>query len=144
MKYLYNNELSYYKSVCYMVTLQEFLKSKGIKYLFFQPWCDILGSEEILNETREKNMKWPLKGGNEYQKECYQEDLTIGNIIKKIDKKYVIGPRVFNYSNEYNLSTINSRSGKNVLGDECNGHPNKDEHKIIAKFIKEKLVDVYS
>ena len=35
MKYFYSDELSHYKSICYMVSLQEFLKSKNVKYLFF-------------------------------------------------------------------------------------------------------------
>ena len=136
MKDLYNNELSYYKSVCYMVTLQEFLKSKGIKYLFFQPWCDILGSEKRLYETREKKIKYNRWLVEDYQKECYSDSLEIGKIIKNIDGKYLIGPNVPKYIEEYNIRTI-------MPGDGTGRHPNKKEHKIMSKFIKEKLVELY-
>jgi hypothetical protein len=122
MKHFYNNELAYYKSICYMVTLQEFLKSRNVKYLFFQPWCDILESEKKLQKVRDKKIKWLSNEKDEYQKECYQEDLTIGNIIKEVDKKYVIG--------------------KAPIG-HLQRHPNKNEHKIMAKFIKEKLLEIY-
>ena len=87
-------------------------------------------------------MKWLVK--DDFQKESFSDSLEIGKIIKNIDKKYVIGPRVLNCLKEYDPHKIQFRKGKNVLGNECNGHPNKDEHKIIAKFIKEKFVDVYS
>ena len=113
-----------------------------MKYLFFQPWCDILSSEKKLQKIRNNKSKFSdwlsLPGG-----QFYPEKLGIGDIIKNIDKKYVIGPRVLNYLNEYNLYTINSRSGNNDLGDPNRGHPNKKEHKIMAKFIKEKIVEVY-
>ena len=128
MKDLYNNELSYYKSVCYMVTLQEFLKSKGIKYLFFQPWCDILGSEKRLYETREKKIKYNRWLVEDYQQECYSDNLEIGKIIKNIDVKYLIGPKVPNIP----LIGMSTK------------HPNKKEHKMMAKFIKEKLIELYS
>jgi len=143
MKYFYNDELSHYKSICYMVSLQEFLKSKNVKYLFFQPWYDILSSEKKLQKIRNNKSKfsdWLSFTGGQF----YPEKLGIGDIIKNIDKKYVIGPRVLNYLNEYNLYTINSRSGNNDLGDPNRGHPNKKEHKIMAKFIKEKLIELYS
>jgi hypothetical protein len=126
---LYNNELSHYKSICYMVTLQEFLKSKNIKYLFFQPWYDLLGSEKHLIEQRkqkDKFNKWVVK--DDYQQQCYSENLEIGKIIKNIDVKYLIGPKVPNIP----------RSGLPTK------HPNKKEHKIMAKFIKEKLIELYS
>ena len=102
--------------------LQEFLKSRNVKYLFFQPWCDILESEKKLQKVRDKKIKWLSNEKDEYQKECYQEDLTIGNIIKEVDKKYVIG--------------------KAPIG-HLQRHPNKNEHKIMAKFIKEKLLEIY-
>ena len=128
---LYNNELSHYKSICYMVTLQEFLKSKNIKYLFFQPWHDLLGSEKPLTDQRKQKekFKWLLKAGEGYQVECYSEELRIKEIIKNIDSKYVIGPRVLDYKKEYNVHKIIHR------------HPNESEHKIMAKFIKEKLME---
>tara|TARA_B100000470_G_C19570098_1_gene293071 strand:+ start:59 stop:442 length:384 start_codon:yes stop_codon:yes gene_type:complete len=126
-----------------MVTLQEFLKSRNVKYLFFQPWCDILGSEKKLQKVRENKMKWLSEEKNQYQKECYQEDLTIGNIIKKVDKKYIIGPTVPNYLQEYDSRIITSRKGKNDLGELSRGHPNKNDHKIMANIVKQKFLEVY-
>ena len=143
MKYFYNNELAHYKSICYMITLQEFLKSRNVKYLFFQPWYDISGSEKKLQKVRDKKIKWLSNEKDEYQKECYQEDLTIGNIIKEMDKKYIIGPTVTKYLEEYDSYIITSREGKNDLGELNRGHPNKNDHKIMANFIKEKVLEVY-
>ena len=123
MKYFYSDELSYYKSICYMVSLQEFLKSKNVKYLFFQPWCDILSSEKRLQTIRNNKSKFsdwlsePVPG-------LYPKKLGIGDIIKDIDKKYVIGPYVLHHKLETR-------------------HPNKEEHKLMAKFIKEKILEVY-
>jgi len=135
MKYFFNNELAHYKSICYMVALQEFLKSRNIKYLFFQPWYDIFGSENKLQESRDKKTKWLSHEKDEYQAQCYQDELTIGNIIKKLDKKNIIGPSIKNYRQEYNSYEISNREGKN--------HPTKEEHKIMSKFIKEKILEVY-
>jgi hypothetical protein len=143
IEYFYNDELAHYKSVCYMVTLQEFLKSKGIRYLFFQPWYDILGSEKMLQKMRTNKGKfsdWLTTTEGQF----YPKKLGIGDILKNIDKKYIIGPRVMDYLEEYDTRKIMYRKGKNVLGDETTGHPNKDEHKIIVKIIKEKLLEVYS
>jgi hypothetical protein len=134
MKYLYNDELAHYKSICYMVTLQEFLKSKNIKYLFFQPWYDIFGCEKELSRSRKEKKKWLVK--DDFQKECYSDSLEIGKIIKNIDGKYLIGPNVPKYIEEYNIRTI-------MPGDGTGRHPNKKEHKIMSKFIKEKLVELY-
>ena len=97
-----NDRLSHKKSICYMITLQEFLKSKNIKYLFFYPWYDLID--------------WP-----KFNKK----------ILKQIDKKYCIGPYVKGYEKEYNVDDI------------VPSHPNKKEHKIMTKFIKEKLVELY-
>jgi hypothetical protein len=98
---LHNDDLAHYKSISYIVTLQEFLKSKNIKYLFFQPWYDLVG--------------W-----HGYYR-----------VIKQIDKKYCIGPFVEGYKKEYPVDKI------------VPSHPNKKEHKIMTKFIKEKLVELY-
>ena len=138
---LYNDELEHYKSICYMITLQEFLKSKNIKHLFFQPWYDILGCEKGLILKREQEKKFTLPGGENwlfknnnkkgYREYCYSEDLIIGNIIREIDKNYCIGPSVKGYEKEYCVDKIVPK------------HPSKEEHKIMAKFIKEKLVELY-
>ena len=145
---LYNDELAHYKSICYMVTLQEFLKSKNIKYLFFQPWYDILGCEKklILSRKQQKKFSWLLKNSDikDYEEYCYSKDLTIGNIIKEIDKKYCIGPLVSGYEKEYNVKKIMS----GVYGRRNDGfpkmHPNKNDHKIICDFLKEKIIELYS
>jgi len=134
IKHFYNNELAHYQSICYMVALQEFLKSKNIKYLFFQPWYDIFGCEKELSRSRKEKKKWLVK--DDFQKECYSDSLEIGKIIKNIDGKYLIGPNVPKYIEEYNIRTI-------MPGDGTDRHPNKKEHKIMSKFIKEKLVELY-
>jgi hypothetical protein len=54
--------------------------------------------------------------------------LEIGKIIKNIDVKYLIGPKVPNIP----LIGMSTK------------HPNKKEHKMMAKFIKEKLIELYS
>ena len=95
---LSNNELDHYKSICYMVSLQEFLKSKNIKYLFYQPWYDIVGCEKELLKLRnqQNKMNGLLKHDirDEYDDNCYTQDLTIGKIIDKIDIKYLVNPLV--------------------------------------------------
>tara|TARA_B100001250_G_C19788922_1_gene785492 strand:- start:721 stop:1383 length:663 start_codon:yes stop_codon:yes gene_type:complete len=124
MKYFYSDELSHYKSICYMVSLQEFLKSKNVKYLFFQPWCDILSSEKRLQKVRNNKSKFSDWLSNPVPGPFYSKKLGIGDIIKNIDKKYVLGPRVVHHKLD-------------------RGHPTKEEHKIISKFIKEKILEVY-
>ena len=134
IKHFYNNELAHYQSICYMVALQEFLKSKNIKYLFFQPWYDIFGCEKELSRSRKEKKKWLVK--DDFHKECYSDSLEIGKIIKNIDGKYLIGPNVLKYIEEYNIRTI-------MPGYGTGRHPNKKEHKIMSKFIKEKLVELH-
>tara|TARA_Y100000361_G_scaffold65377_1_gene57368 strand:- start:254 stop:916 length:663 start_codon:yes stop_codon:yes gene_type:complete len=124
MKYFYSDELSHYKSVCYMVSLQEFLKSKNVKYLFFQPWCDILSSEKRLQKVRNNKSKFSDWLSEPIPGQFYSEKLGIGDIIKNINEKYVIGPRAVHHKLD-------------------RGHPTKEEHKIISKFIKEKILEVY-
>lgn len=126
-KYFYISELLYYRSVCYMVSLQEFLKSKNIKYLFFNPWYDILECELSLINQRHLESKVKSKSKKEY----YIKNLTIGEIIKEIDTKFCIGPFVKKYEKEYNVSKIVPK------------HPNVEEHKTMAMFIEEKLIEVY-
>ena len=138
---LHNGELAHYKSICYMVTLQEFLKSKNIKYLFFNVWYDLMGCEDGLLDRRERNkgFKWLkqkkldsyAQDGNGFHPGCYSEDLNIGNIIQQIDKKHCIGPFISGYEKEYSVDDI------------VPNHPNKDEHRTMTKFIKEKLMELY-
>ena len=84
----------------------------------------ILSSEKRLQKVRNNKSKFsdwlyePIPGP------FYPKKLGIGDIIKNINKKYVIGPRVVNHKLD-------------------RGHPTKGEHKIISKFIKEKILEVY-
>ena len=142
---LYNDELAHYKSICYMVTLQEFLKSKNIKYLFFQPWYDILGCESnlIVGRNQKKKFRNWLSEDNSEGK-GYSDKLEIGNMIENIDKKHCIGPLVTGYKEEYSARKIMSgiygrkKDGKKKM------HPNKNDHKVMCEFIKEKLIELYS
>ena len=131
MKYLYNDELAHYKSICYMISLQEIFKSKNIKYLFFQPWFDIVSCEERLEKVRVNKSKFSNWLDNE-AKEFYPEKLGIGDIIKNLDKKYIIDPQM--------LDERRNIKSKMILN--SYGHPNKNEHILIATFIKEKLLEI--
>ena len=64
-KLLYNKELSIIKTLTYIVSLQELLKSKKINYVFFFPWYDM--------NLEKKN---------------------INDIYLHIDKDYCIGPTI--------------------------------------------------
>lgn len=47
---LYNEELSIIKTLTYIVSLQELLKSKNINYVFFFPWYDVLIEKNNIND----------------------------------------------------------------------------------------------
>ena len=145
---LYNDELEHYRSLCYMISLQSFLKSKNIKYLFFQPWYDILGCEKdlILKRNQQQRFQWLLKDDviENYDENCYTDEVNIGNIISKIDKKYCIGPVVKGYEEEYVVKSIRSGIYGRSYSGKKKSHPNSDGHKLICKFIKEKLIELYS
>jgi hypothetical protein len=132
---LFNDELAHYKSICYMVTLQEFLKSKNIKYLFFQPWYDLLG----IVDAPKKLISFPVG--------------DMKNIIEKIDQKYCIGPvNGFTSSKEW-MRFIHHREGTlfgNIyealignVGKWRMDHPMEEHHKIMYEVIKEKLLEIY-
>jgi len=71
-KYLWNTRLSYFKSVTYILTLQEFLKSKNIKYLFYDPYVNIF-----------------------LQDDWYYENMAdIEKVIDSIDKRFYVGPEI--------------------------------------------------
>lgn len=139
---LSNNELEHYKSICYMISLQEFLKSKNVKYLFYQSWYDILDCEEKLLRSRQQQerMKWLFKNDvrDDYDKSCYTDELTIGKIIEKVDKKYVVGPSVDDVKRIMSGIYGRKKDGKKKM------HPNKNDHKVMCEFIKEKLMELYS
>jgi len=132
----HNDELAHYKSICYMVTLQEFLKSKNIKYLFFQPWYDLLG----IVDAPKNFFSFPVE--------------NIKNIIEKIDQKYCIGPvSGFRSSKEW-MRFIHHREGTvfgNIyealignVGKWRGDHPMEEHHKIMCEVIKEKLLEIYN
>jgi hypothetical protein len=138
---LFNNELDHYKTICYMVSLQEFLKSKNIKYLFYQPWYDVISCEKKLVKDREQQerMKWLFKDDvrNGYHDCCYTDELTIGKIIEKVDKKYLVGPLVEDV--ERIMSGVYGRrdDGRPKM------HPNKKDHRIICELLYNKLNKLY-
>jgi len=71
-KYLRNPQLSYFKSFTYILTLQEFLKSKNIKYLFYDPYVNIF-----------------------LQDDWYYENMAdIKNVVDNIDKRFYVGPEI--------------------------------------------------
>ena len=132
----HNDELAHYKSICYMVALQEFLKSKNIKYLFFQPWYDLLG----IVDAPKNFFSFPVE--------------NIKNIIEKIDQKYCIGPvSGFRSSKEW-MRFIHHREGTifgNIyealignVGKWRGDHPMEEHHKIMCEVIKEKLLEIYN
>jgi hypothetical protein len=138
-----NMELEHYKSICYMISLQEFLNSKNVKYLFYQPWYDILDCEKKLLRDRQQQERMNHKGWwngvtDDYDKSCYTEELTIGKIIDKVDKKYLVGPLVDDV--ERIMSGIYGR----IHDGFPKMHPNKNDHKVMCEFIKEKLMELYS
>ena len=145
---LYNEELEHYRTICNMVSLQEFLKSKNVKYLFYQPWYDVLDCEGILDNKRQQKNKfnWLMKDDSfkDYRKECYTDVLTIGKIIEQVDMSRVIGPVVNGYEKEYDVKSIMS----GIFGRREDGrpkmHPNEEVHKIISKYLKEKLIQINS
>ena len=87
-KYLHDEVLSYKKTLTYMITLQEFLKSKNIKYLFYDPFVNILVKDDYYYEVIEKEKKrfisFPYK----------EEVVSIENIHEKIDKRFYFGPEI--------------------------------------------------
>ena len=132
----YNDELAHYKSICYVVALQEFLKSKNIKYLFYQPWYDLLG----IVDAPKNFFSFPVE--------------NIKNIIEKIDQKYCIGPvSGFRSSKEW-MRFIHHREGTifgNIyealignVGKWRGDHPMEEHHKIMCEVIKEKLLEIYN
>ncbi len=138
---LSNNELEHYKSVCYMVSLQEFLKSKKVKYLFYQPWYDIVNCEKELSEDRKQKdkMKWLFKDDvrDGYDESCYTDELTIGKIIDKVDKKYLVGTSVDDVKRIMSGIYGRKKDGKKKM------HPNKNDHKVMCELLKEKLNELY-
>ena len=117
--YLYNHELITIRTLVYIFTLQEVLKSKNIKYLFYQPWVDIL----IEDDWYEKNDK----------KDISTYSNRLNEVYTNIDKKFVVGPE-FKNSKGYNSYKIAFEEMR---------HPNKSEQEVISKFIEEKIVELY-
>ena len=132
----HNDELAHYKSICYVVALQEFLKSKNIKYLFYQPWYDLLG----IVDAPKNFFSFPVE--------------NIKNIIEKIDQKYCIGPvsgfrsskewmRFIHHREDTVFGNIYEALFGNV-GKWRAAHPTEEHHKIMCEVIKEKLLEIYN
>ena len=118
--HLYNYELVSIRTLVYIFTLQEVLKSKNIKYLFYQPWIDILTG----SDWYEKN---DMKGISTYND-------SLVDVYEKIDKKFVVGPE-FKNSEGYSSYKIAFEERR---------HPNKFEQEMISRFIEEKIIEVSS
>jgi hypothetical protein len=136
-KYLYNNELQHYKSVSYLIALQNLFISKNIKYLFFDPWYDILQCESELIEQR-KTKKWNLNYDTNIvsQKDFsnpesyvyWSEKLNIGKMLTQINKDFYITPDVV--------------GGKSILRTD-DGHPNEKECVAFANILKQQIQQRY-
>ena len=84
-------------------------------------------------------MKWLFKDDvrNGYHDCCYTDELTIGKIIEKVDKKYLVGPLVEDV--ERIMSGVYGRrdDGRPKM------HPNKKDHSIICELLYNKLNKLY-
>ena len=104
-KYLWNSQLSYFKSFTYILTLQEFLKSKNIKYLFYDPFVNLLQQDNWYYEDMIK-------------------DTNMEKVIDSIDKRFFIGPEIDGKCVVDGQTKENSVTGR---------HPNADEHKWLSE-----------
>ena len=70
---------------------------------------------------------------DEYDSSCYTRELTIGKIIDKIDKKYLVNP----------LKEDVKRILSSVYGRRKDGqpkmHPNQKDHKVMSEMLFERL-----
>lgn len=134
-KHFYNNELSTIKSLSYLITLQEFLKSKNINYLFYQPFAEILIPKDKWNRfNKNKGIDPNGKCPHECAKwcDCYWIDGTnYTDMVSNIDKKYLIGPD-FGDFDSYQIAWTEER------------HPNKKEQSSISDFVEYKMKELYS
>ena len=71
-EHLFDEILFYKKSITYILTLQEFLKSKNIKYLFYDPYANILIKDD-----------W-----------YYENVADMKNVVDNIDKRFYVGPEI--------------------------------------------------
>ena len=86
-----------------MITLQEFLKSKNIKYLFYDPFVNIF-----------------------LQDDWYYEDIIpdMKNVVDNIDKRFYVGPEIDG------RCVIEGQIETDPV---TNRHPNKNEHEWLAE-----------
>ena len=111
-EHLFDEVLSYKKSFSYILTLQEFLKSKNIKYLFYDPFVNILIRDDLY-----------------YQ--LFGRGSTIDKMYEKIDKRFYVGPEIdgrcaIEELDEYHIN-------------QSERHPNKNEHEWITQVLYEQL-----
>tara|TARA_R100001015_G_C4634834_1_gene202289 strand:- start:52 stop:756 length:705 start_codon:yes stop_codon:yes gene_type:complete len=137
---LYDNELAHLKSISYILAIQEFLKSKKIKYLLFDSWYDILNCEsELISNRKAKNRyKFFNFDGNYFYKkdnkydvikgQYYSDELNIGKMINKIDSNYYIKPD----NNSIRIRKENE-----------DGHPTEKDCKDISLLLHSKIKELY-
>jgi len=133
---LYNNELAHLQSISYILALQEFFKSKEIKYLFFDCWYDIMDcEEELLLNKKSKGIKYFNFDGHKESIEqennegvYYTEELNIGKMLNNINTTYFLRP--------------DSCNGKEILKNET-GHPTEQDSINIANMLVEKIKKEY-
>ena len=111
-EHLYDAKQITKKLLVNVYSLQEVLKYHKIKYLFYQPWIDIL----IKDDWYEKNDKPDL---STYQ---HRND----DVYDRIDKKFVIGP----FEDAEKIAFQESR------------HPNSHEHSIMAEHLYNKIISL--
>ena len=137
---LYDNELAHLQSISYILAIQEFLKSKKIKYLLFDSWYDILNCEsELISNRKAKNRyKFFNFDGNYFYKkdnkydvskgQYYSDELNIGKMINKIDSNYYIKPD----NNSIRIRKENE-----------DGHPTEKDCKDISLLLHTKIKELY-
>ena len=114
-EHLFDETLFYKKSITYILTLQEFLKSKNIKYLFYDPFVNILIRDD-----------WYYKR--------FKSGSTVDKIYEKIDKRFYVGPKIdgrcaIEELDEYHIN-------------QSERHPNKNEHEWIAEALYRKITEL--
>jgi len=112
-EHLFDEVLSYKKTLIYILTLQEFLKSKNIKYLFYDPFVNILIRDDCWYYER-------FKSGS-----------TVDKMYEKIDKRFYVGPEIDGRCAIEELDEFEIQQSER--------HPNKNEHEWIAEALYGKL-----
>ena len=113
-EHLYDAEQITKKLLASVYALQEVLKYQNIKYLFYQPWCDIL----IDNDWYEQ------KDRPDFSTYRYRVD----DVYNKIDKNFVIGP--FDDADRITFDEVR--------------HPNAKEHIGMSEKLHDRIMELYA